>query len=101
MSGARYNYTPEEIARRMAVYRKNLLLMVQLCQERGVPIILGTAPSNLWQPYLMKNEDQLEVRRLYDAGKYEEGVTLARVRRIGVGARSSTGSPRSDRKNAP
>ena len=78
MSGAQYDYTPEEIAERMAVYRENLSLMVELYQERGVPIILGTVPSNLWQPYLMKNEDQLEVRRLYDAGKYEEGATLAR-----------------------
>jgi len=78
MSGFNYDYTPEEIAGRMAAYRDNLSLMVELCQERGVPIILGTVPSNLWQPDLMKDEDELEVRRLYDAGKYEEGVTLAR-----------------------
>jgi len=78
MSGFHYDYTPEEIAGRMATYRDNLSLMVQLCKERGVPIILGTVPSNLWQPDLMKDEDELEVRRLYDAGKYEEGAALAR-----------------------
>ena len=48
----RYDFTLADIAERMESYRRNLTRMLGLCRKAGIPIIIGTVPSNLFKPYL-------------------------------------------------
>ena len=64
----------------MDAYRNNLAAIITTCRNKGVPIIIGTVPSNLVKPNLpgevgMRYE---EVLRLFEAGRYEEGAALGR-----------------------
>ncbi len=43
----KYSRDPEQVARTLEHYRYNLEKISRLCQERGVPLILMTLPSNL------------------------------------------------------
>ncbi|HPU96387.1 MAG TPA: SGNH/GDSL hydrolase family protein [Candidatus Hydrogenedentes bacterium] len=74
-------FTPEEISSRMDAYRNNLETMIKMCRDAGVPVVIGTVPSNLYRPNLPGPEGERfekEVRPLYEAGKWEEGLNLAR-----------------------
>jgi len=47
-SWRRGTFTDESARERLQSYTANLQLMVSLCQERKIPIIIGTVPSNLF-----------------------------------------------------
>lgn len=77
-AGWAHVFTPEEIATRMDTYRENLQRIVQLCNDRKVPFIIGTVPSNLWKnPPGTQLDNWNAVEALYAAGKYVEGRDLA------------------------
>ncbi len=75
-----YEFTAEEMAARMDAYRDNLAAIITSCRNRGIPIIIGTVPSNLVKPNLPGDSGKQyeEVLRLYEAGQYEEGAVLGR-----------------------
>ena len=75
-----YAFTVEEMAARMDAYRDNLAAIITSCRNRGIPIIVGTVPSNLVKPNLPGDSGKQyeEVLRLYEAGRYEEGAVLGR-----------------------
>jgi hypothetical protein len=70
----------EEIAERMDNYRNNLTLMIRLFQDRGIPIILGSVPSNLVKPSLPGEAGQRyqEVLDLFAREEFEKGLALGR-----------------------
>lgn len=75
-----HEFTPAEIAGRMAAYRENLAAMLDRCRECGVPVAVGTVPSNLWKPDLPVSlrEVQNRIGALYARGDYAGGMALAR-----------------------
>jgi hypothetical protein len=75
-----HQFSPEEIAERMDDYRNNLTLMIRLFQDRGIPIILGSVPSNLFKPSLPGEAGQRyqEVLDLFARGEFEKGLALGR-----------------------
>lgn len=91
MAAWRHTFTPEEIAGRMDIYKRNLERIAQMCRDKGVPLIIGTVPSNLWkEPPGSTITRWSEVQALYDAGKYQEGVALAEeLLRVSVRHQSS------------
>ncbi len=71
------NFTQEQIDERMREFEKNLTTVIELCQARGVPLIISTVPSNLWEPRLADKDALRQLRELYDAGDYEAGMRYA------------------------
>ena len=73
-------FGPEEVDARMAAYERNLEIMADLAQAAGVPLVIGTVPSNLVRPLL--GDDWSEAFQpalgLYRADRWEEGAALAR-----------------------
>lgn len=81
-----YNFTPEDLEGRMLIFKNNLDSIVKNYQIQKVPIIIGTVPSNIFQPYLPAayHESYEEFNRLYKEGEYEKAYSfgedfLARV----------------------
>ncbi len=73
--------TDEEKTERMKAYERNLSLIIEMCKVRSVPIIIGSVPSNLWNPRLDRAEDAERykaVKDMFAHGKYEEGLKLGR-----------------------
>lgn len=67
------------VTAQMEQFRRNVDAMVAACRAKGVPIVLGSIPSNLWNPSLATPEAERwerEVRPLFAAGDYEEAVAL-------------------------
>ena len=67
--------TPDVLDERMDHYQDNLSLIAQMCKQRGVPLIIGTVPSNHWDPSLpgdIYNSFSSELLPLREAGHYEE-----------------------------
>jgi lysophospholipase L1-like esterase len=81
LSAWRYNFTVKDVRIRMENYRDNLSRIIEICNKNKVPIIIGTVPSNLVNPYLPKGaEDQYKkVYELFDDHKYQEAATLGRL----------------------
>ena len=75
-----YEFSDEEIAERMELYKQNLEAMVSALQERTVQVIISTVATNLWEPDLSAkfSEEKKHIRQLYATGEYEEGMELAR-----------------------
>ena len=75
-----HEFSKEEIDMHMALYQENLEAIVSLCQEREVPVIISTVATNYWKPDLHYSlaDVQAEIQGLYDEGRYEEGLALAR-----------------------
>ncbi|MCK5863098.1 MAG: SGNH/GDSL hydrolase family protein [Candidatus Hydrogenedentes bacterium] len=71
-------FTAEEMEARMDAYRNNLAAIIRKCQDKEVPVIIGTVPSNLYKPNLPGSEGKQyeEVVRLFDGEHYKEGVVL-------------------------
>ncbi len=76
-----YAFSREEIDAHMNLYRENLDAIVTQCLERDVPVIISTVASNFWKPQLHHSllDTTQEIQGLYEAGKYEAGMTLARA----------------------
>ncbi len=68
--------TEQQLEERMAAFRTNLDLIITLCQSQGVPVIIGTVPSNHWTPWI--DPPQREARALYEQGRYQEGYAAMR-----------------------
>ena len=75
-----YEFTEEETEARMDAYRDNLAAIITTCQNKGVPVIIGAVPSNLWKPNLPGEAgvQYEEVLRLFEEERYEEGMELGR-----------------------
>lgn len=71
-------FTPEEVAGRMAAYKNNLTMIIRQCEEAGVPLVIGTVPSNLLKPNLPGHDGTRyeEVLSLYEEGAYDEAFAL-------------------------
>lgn len=72
-------FSPEERKERMDRFRANIERIVQICRDAGVPLILGTVPSNLIRPSLQgqAGHDYERVLELFKNGHYQEGRSLA------------------------
>jgi lysophospholipase L1-like esterase len=77
-----HTFTPQEVSERMATYRRNYEMMIRLCKNRGVPVVIGTIPSNLLKPVLAPTDVPKfqEVFDLYAKGEWEKGAAMARER---------------------
>ena len=75
-----HEFSPEEIQERMDTYEANLNTILELFGEHGIPVVIGTVPSNLIRPNLPGKDGELyeEAIALFDAGRFEEGVRLGR-----------------------
>lgn len=75
-----HDFTPEEIAERMDKFEHNLRLMIEMCRHAGVPVIIGSVPSNYMKPALTDEDWRAYQRviKLFDEGKHQEGYRLAR-----------------------
>ncbi len=75
-----HEFTPDEIAQRMDAFRNNLSIIITMCRDNGVPVVIGTVPSNLFRPLFPKEDADpyKEVLALYQQGQYEEGAKLGR-----------------------
>ncbi len=84
-------FTEEEIRSRMTTYRNNLSRIIELCGKKGIPVVIGTVPSNLWKlPPGTGITRWPEVEALYAQKKYEAGRALAEsLLRVGVRHQSS------------
>lgn len=72
-------FSPQERKERMDKFCTNLERIVQICQDAGVPLILGTVPSNLIRPSLQEQAGHAyePVLELFKQGQYEQGRALA------------------------
>lgn len=75
-----YEFSGEEIARHMDVYRENLDAIISQCRERDIPVIISTVATNYWEPDLHPAQADIreQIKRLYAEGNYTEGLALAR-----------------------
>jgi hypothetical protein len=73
-------YKPEEVEQRMRQFESNLDFIVGLFVSKGIPVFLGTVPSNLMHPVLPYEEavQYEEVRRLATRGHWMEARSLGR-----------------------
>lgn len=78
--GGGYEFTKEDVDRRMASYAKNLRTIVEASRGRGATVIIGSVPSNLVKPILPAAAAvrYRAVDALFEAGRHSEGLPLAR-----------------------
>lgn len=76
----RYHFTKRDVDERMAAFRANLDTMIGRCREKGIPVILGTVPSNLVRPYLPEDEYRkyVDVWMLLDRQEYAAAAERGR-----------------------
>jgi hypothetical protein len=76
----KYQFTVRDVQDRMEYFRNNLSRIIELCKKNKVPIIIGTVPSNLVNPYLPKEalNGYKKVRDLIDSQCFQEAVLLGR-----------------------
>ncbi len=76
-----HKFTPGEIAERMEKFEHNLRLMIEMCRDAGVPVIIGSVPSNYVHPELRDEDRPLyqEVTKLFDAGKYADAYAAGKA----------------------
>jgi hypothetical protein len=75
-----YEFSSEEIDAHMNLYRENLSAIISQCREKDIPVIISTVATNYWKPDLHPTQAGIKakIQQLYDEGKYQEGLTLAR-----------------------
>jgi hypothetical protein len=75
-----HTFTSGEVKERMRSYRRNLILIARMCEARGVPLIIGTVPSNLLHPSLTPEcvKGFEPAKELYAQGRFEEGMAATR-----------------------
>lgn len=81
LSAWRYNFTAKDVRIRMDNFRNNLSRIIEICNKNKVPIMIGTVPSNLVNPYLPKPafDEYKKVYKLFDEHKFQEAATLGRT----------------------
>jgi len=73
LSGAK-DFSPPEVLRRMESFESNLGRIVETGRRAGAEVIIGTVPSNLYEPQVHGWDDLYwEIRGEYDAGRFAEG----------------------------
>jgi lysophospholipase L1-like esterase len=74
-------FTQQDVDERMVAYRRNLERMILRCQAAGVPLVIGTVPSNLYRPVLRPDPERpfRPIFDLYQSGDYELGLSRARI----------------------
>ena len=72
-------FTPEDVVERMAGYERNLRLIVRLAEEAGVPVVLGTVPSNHYRPTLPPGVRRafMPIFRRFEQGEWAEAGAAA------------------------
>lgn len=75
-----HTFSPQEIAARMAAFRNNIAIIIQMCRDRRVPIVIGSIPSNLINPYLTGEHavKYKAIQDLFARGEHEKALPLAR-----------------------
>ena len=75
-----HEFTPAEVDERMEKFRNNLSIIATICRDNGVPLVMGSIPSNLWKPLFPKEgmEHYRQVLDLFAKGEYDKGVALGR-----------------------
>lgn len=73
-------FTPDEVAQRMADFRTNVTAALRACRSAGVPVVIGTVPSNLVRPALWGRPALAyqPVRALLQEGRFDEADALGR-----------------------
>jgi hypothetical protein len=76
----RYAFTPEDAATRMRAFHDNFASIIDACRAKGVPIVIGTMPSNLVHPRLSADgaREYDAVAGLLAQEKYDEAAALGR-----------------------
>lgn len=69
-------HIPEDIERRMKGFRDNLSFIIDQCKRQNVAVIIGSVPSNLM--LMVKTIGNREAGLLYEQGKYDQALLLAR-----------------------
>jgi len=75
-----YAVTPLEVGQRMASFRSNYGLMIDLCRSHHTRVIIGAEPSNLVQPFLPRAQE-LEYQTAWDlmhVGRFADADVVAR-----------------------
>jgi lysophospholipase L1-like esterase len=74
------SYTPAEVSERMSRFRENLEAIVAMYKNRGIPVLIGTIPSNYVRPALPPEASRAyqPVRDLIARGQFDEAYTLGR-----------------------
>mgnify|MGYP006292889359 CR=1 FL=1 len=64
----------DDLYTRMRAFQRNIKAIVELCRDRHVALILGTVPSNYWEPAPEEGWHTIatELTPLRNAGKYED-----------------------------
>ncbi len=90
-------FTAQDVDGRLVAFGANLRTLVGMCRSRGIPVVLGTVPSNHFRPLLRKVDwpAQGEATKLYRDGKHAEGHARMRALLDGTLARHQS----SDREN--
>jgi len=80
LAAGAHEFTDEEIAERMELYKENLDAIVTALQKKNVKVVISTVATNLWEPDISEkfSEEKKQIKELYAAGNYEEGMKLAR-----------------------
>jgi lysophospholipase L1-like esterase len=75
-----YEFSDRDVQDRMQSYQHNLSLILTTARNQQIPVIVGTVPSNLLQPYLPRDAAMRyeQVYELWKDGAAEEGLELAK-----------------------
>ncbi|MFT5499048.1 MAG: lysophospholipase L1-like esterase [Kiritimatiellia bacterium] len=76
----KYPFTRQDVSDRMEQYKRNLTLIIEAASSRHIPVLIGTVPSNVFNPYLPK-ESAAQYREVYQywaANDVQSGLELAR-----------------------
>ncbi|QDT12821.1 SGNH/GDSL hydrolase family protein [Stieleria marina] len=81
-----YQFTEDDVKKRMKTYEHNVTLILQMAKEQDVPVVLGTVPSNLARPYLPQESAKRyeDVYKLWETGAVDQGNELAKEILVGT-----------------
>lgn len=67
-----YHFNLDDLQERMTIFKNNLEKLVSIYQVHKIPIIIGSVPSNIFNPYLPKEmrADYREFNEFFDKGDY-------------------------------
>lgn len=93
-----FAFTEKDLEERMNAFRANLESILSLSAMHGVPVVIGTVPSNLLKPILPLNYGNAyqPVVEAYQQGKYKEAFELGSAKLEKMAGRHQS----SNRENA-